>query len=308
MNNKEILAVTGLSGKKSGGVFCEELGKNLSTVNELFPGGIRVICRETTNIEKARTLIPGLQICRGSFTDEDFLCEALKDVDTLVHIAGIHWSVPIVNAAAKAGVRRLILVHTTGVYSKYKAAGAEYKKIDEHVYSICEKNNIKLTICRPTMIYGRPCDNNMITFIKMVDKLPFMPVVNGARYELQPVNFKDLGKAYYQILVNENKTAGHDYNLSGDKPVLLRDIFTLIGCELNKKVHFISCPFPIAYLGAWVVYIVTFGKKDLREKVQRLCEPRTFSHEEATHDFGFVPMTIEEGLREEIKEYKTMIQ
>lgn len=305
MNDKNILAVTGLSGKKSGGIFCEELGRNLSTVSALFPAGVRAICRDSTNIEKANMLIPDLQVCRGELTDEEFLYETLVDVDTLVHIAGIHWSIPIVNAAAKAGVRRLILVHTTGVYSKYKAAGAEYKKIDEHVYSICEKNNIKLTICRPTMIYGRPCDNNMIAFIKMVDKLPLMPVVNGARYELQPVNYKDLGKAYYQVLVNEDKTVGRDYNLSGDEPILLRDIFELIGEILGKKVHFISCPFLVAYLGAWIIYLITFGKKDFREKVQRLCEPRTFSHEEATQDFGYRPMTIEAGLREEIKEYKS---
>lgn len=174
------------------------------------------------------------------------------------------------------------------------------------MYDVCRKNQIKLTICRPTMIYGRPSDNNMIKFIRMVDKLPLMPVVNGARYELQPVNYKDLGKAYYQVLVNENVTVGHDYNLSGDKPILLRDIFKLIGQILGKEVHFISCPFPIAYFGAWVVYVITFGKKDFREKVQRLCEPRIFSHEDATHDFGYTPMTIEEGLREEIEEYKTM--
>lgn len=306
MNKKNVLAVTGLSGKKSGGVFCEELSKNLSTINELFPGGVRAICRETTNIENARVLIPELQVNRGDFTDEEFLKKAFVDVDTLVHIVGIHWSVPVVNAAADAGVRRLILVHTTGIYSKYKEAGEEYRQIDEHVYDVCRKNQIKLTICRPTMIYGRPSDNNMIKFIRMVDKLPLMPVVNGARYELQPVNYKDLGNAYYQILVNENATVGHDYNLSGDKPILLRDIFTMIGQILGKKVHFISCPFPIAYFGAWVVYVFTLGKKDYREKVQRLCEPRTFSHEPAFHDFGYTPMTIEEGLREEIEEYKAM--
>lgn len=125
MNKKNVLAVTGLSGKKSGGVFCEELSKNLSTINELFPGGVRAICRETTNIENARVLIPELQVNRGDFTDEEFLKKAFVDVDTLVHIVGIHWSVPVVNAAADAGVRRLILIHTTGIYSKYKEAGEE---------------------------------------------------------------------------------------------------------------------------------------------------------------------------------------
>ena len=40
-----------------------------------------------------------------------------------------------------------------------------------------------------------------------------------------------------------------------------------------------------------------------REKVQRLVEPRVYSHEDATKDFGYSPMTFEEGIVDEIKQY-----
>ena len=42
----------------------------------------------------------------------------------------------------------------------------------------------------------------------MVDKLPVMPIVKNARYDLQPVHYKDLGKAYYDVLLNEKATYG----------------------------------------------------------------------------------------------------
>ena len=55
----------------------------------------------------------------------------------------------------------------------------------------CKENNIGLTIFRPTMIYGNANDNNVVKFIKIVDFFPIMPVVNDARYDLQPVHYMD---------------------------------------------------------------------------------------------------------------------
>lgn len=158
-------------------------------------------------------------------------------------------------------VRIVILVHTTGVYSKYKAASYEYSLIDKYVTETCKNNNIILTILRPTMIYGNIYDNNVIKFIKMVDRLPIMPVVNKAMYKLQPVNYKDLGKAYYDVLMNEETTANKSFNLSGKEPIYLRDMLKEIGKNLNKEVRFINCPYIIAYIGSWIIYLITLTKR-----------------------------------------------
>ena len=47
----------------------------------------------------------------------------------------------------------------------------------------------------------------------------------------------------------------------------------------------------------------TFGKKDYREKVQRLVEPRVYSHDEAKQIFGYNPRTFQEGIVNEVKQY-----
>lgn len=117
------------------------------------------------------------------------------------------------------------------------------------------------------------------------------------------VHYKDLGEAYYKVLMNEAATANQDFNLSGGEPILLRDMLNEIGKNLGKKVTFISCPFGIAYAGAWLVYLLFLKKVDIREKVQRLCEPRIYSHEAATIAFGYKPKRFEEGIVEEVKEY-----
>jgi len=301
-----ILVLTGATGKKSGGSFTENIGKNIDKVKTIFPDGIRAVVRSASNTKELERLIPNVQKFVGDLTDTAFLKKAFQDADTVVHVSGIHWSREVVEAAAYCKVRRLILVHTTGIYSKYKAAGEEYRKIDEYVYRICNENDMVLTILRPTMIYGNVTDNNVVTFIRMVDKFPIMPVVNGARYELQPVHYKDLGNAYYNVLVNEEATANKDFILSGGEAIQLRDMLIEIGKNLGKKVKFISCPYWIAYSGAWILFGLTFGRKDYREKVQRLCEPRVFSHEEATKAFGFAPRNFRVGIIDEIKEYQAM--
>jgi len=140
----------------------------------------------------------------------------------------------------------------------------------------------------------------------MVDRLPFMPVINGARYELQPVHYKDLGTAYFNVLMNEELTVNKDFILSGGAPIFLRDILLEIGKNLNKRVRFINIPYSISYIGAWLVYLVTFKKLDYREKVQRLCESRAFSYDEAASAFGYQPMTFQDGIIDEIKEYKML--
>lgn len=298
----KILVLTGATGKKSGGILAEHIGRNLNVIKSAFPDGIRAVVRGSSNTSKLTTLIPGVELYAGGFGNDNLL-SAFEKADTVLHVAGIHGSRAVVSAAAERGVRRLILVHTTGIYSKYKAAGEEYRNIDDFVYRTCAERNIILTILRPTMIYGNCTDQNVVKFIKMVDKLPVMPVVNGARYALQPVHYKDLGKAYFDVLMNEESTANKDFILSGGEPILLKDMLLEIGKCLGKDVKFVSCPFPVAYSGAWVIFCLTFGKMDYREKVQRLCEPRCFPYEEATKAFGYRPMTFQQGIADEVREY-----
>lgn len=298
----EILAITGITGK-SGRVFAHCLESNQDVVRSMFPGGIRLMLHKEREGDKDILACFDTERMYGNLEDGLFLSEALLGVDTIVHIAGIHWSRELTTAAASQFVRRMIMVHTTGIYSKYKAAGEEYRNIDDFVYMMCRSKNIILTILRPTMIYGTIRDRNVASFIRMVDKLPVMPVVNGAQYELQPVHFRDLGNAYFDVLVNEKITGGHDYILSGGEEITLRDMLTEIGAYLSKKMRFISVPFPVAYAGAWLVFLLTGGKCDYREKVQRLCEPRVYPHELATRDFGYDPRTFRSAIGEEVREY-----
>lgn len=298
--------VTGATGK-SGLYFLKAIRDNQDTLTDYR---FDFIVRSEEKAKIVKSYLPNSCVYVGDLSNETFITAVFKKgiYNILLHISGISWSLQITKAAVDNGVEWLILVHTTGIYSKYKAAGEGYRQTENKIKEYIKDKNTALTILRPTMIYGTLQDNNVSVFLKMVDKLRIFPTISGAKYELQPVWCGDLGKAYYQVLVNSDKTKNKNYNLSGAEPIMLIDMFKIMAAQLGVKNIFISVPFPIAYAGAWLLYLATLKKKDYREKVQRMVEPRVYSHKEAIEDFDYTPVKFEDGVKAQIKEYKINIK
>lgn len=294
-----MILVTGITGK-SGSWFLKKLILESDKFSHLH---FRAIVRDISKVKNIDIGRVSIEFVEGDLEDEQFLSKSMHSVDTVLHIANIALSLNIVNAALNKDVKRLILVHTTGIYSKFKSASAGYLDIESKIEKLIAGKKINLTILRPTMIYGSVADGNVIVFLKMVDKFRIFPVVNHAKYLLQPVHEKDLGEAYFKVLLNEEATRNKNYILSGGEPILLIDIFKIMANYLNKNNYYVSIPFSIAFTGAWFVFLISFGRIDFRERVQRLIEPRNYSHDEASKDFGYFPMKFDEGIKSEIEEY-----
>jgi len=297
-----MLLVTGITGH-SGKYFLQEL------MNHQYKDTIRCIVRsssDTTLLDQS-----GLKIDKvvGDLTDPAFMDTCMKDVDTVMHISSIFYSAEVMKAIVKHPVKRVILVHTTGIYSKFKSACEEYQAIEADIRRMIKDKapSMGLTILRPTMIYGNVNDHNMIVFIKMVDRLRLFPVINHGNSLLQPVNGRDLGKAYYQILANPDIMNG-DYILSGEKPISMLDMFKLISHTLGKKTVFVSAPMDLGVLVAKVLKLLTISKLDYIERVQRMGENRSFPHDDAARDFGYQPMALADGLKLEVEQYMNIGQ
>jgi len=291
-----MLLVTGITGH-TGRYFLQEL------IKHKYDDTIRCVVRKNSDTSMLNN--SGLKIEKvvGDLNDKKFIDACMKGVDTVFHIANIRYSLDIIETAIRNNVKRAILVHTTGIFSKFRIASEEYKIIENKLQEIIERAEIKVTILRPTMIYGDLCDRNMSRFIKMVDRFRIFPVINHGKALIQPVNARDLGKAYYSVLVMENDKAKPAYNLSGEKPITMIDAFKLISNKLGKKTIFISFPLWFGVFLARVLKILSFGKIDYIEKVQRMSEDRSFSHDDAKKDFGYNPEPFEIGIAREVKQY-----
>ncbi len=312
----KTVVITGITGK-SGQYFLKRMLKDYQALGEYH---FKILCRKGKDVKKqvgydllntaTNSQRLNLEIVDVDLNAKDQLEKVFSQpVYMLFHIASVKLSLNIVPLALERGVDNIVMVHTTGIYSKYKKAGEEYRRIESEIEKLIAEyksagRSISSTILRPTMIYGDLQDGNVSTFIKMVDKYRIFPTVKGARFDLQPVWCKDLGDAYYDVLTNWEITKNKEYVLSGGKPIQLREMFIEIAKQLGVKNRFFSVPFWIAYSGAWLIYILTFTKKDYREKVQRLVEPRAYGHELATKDFNYSPSEFADGVKEEIEMYK----
>lgn len=297
-----MLLVTGITGH-SGIYFLQEL------IDNKYEDTIRCVVRKTSDTSLLDS--SGLKIEKvvGDLDDQGFMDEAMVGIDTVMHIGSIFYSVTVIKAAVKNNVRKAILVHTTGIYSKYKSASEEYKGIELSIEKILKEivSPIALIYLRPTMIYGNVNDRNMVVFIKMVDKLRLLPVIAHGKNLIQPVNGRDLGRAYYQVLSKPDIMSG-DYILSGKDPITMIKMFRLISDNLGKKTIFISVPLGLGVFMAGCLKVCTLGKVDYIEKVNRMGEDRNFPHDTAARDFGYSPMPFEEGIKIEVKQYVERLQ
>lgn len=291
-----MLLITGITGH-SGKYFLKELIKNN------YETKIRVVIRGNSSFDYLEKSGLNIEILKGDLSDQSFLEIALKEVDTLFHIASIFYSENVVKAAVSNGVKRIILVHTTGIYSIFKSASYEYKAIEDQIHLLIDNSgkSIELTILRPTMIFGYENDRNIYKFICFADRLPIIPVIDRGKGLIQPVHGRDLGKAYFQVLVSNN--LAQEYILSGERSLSMLELFTLIGQYLGKQKYIISIPTQVGVLLAQIAKIVTLGRLDYVERVQRMSENRNFSHEQAKRDFNYDPESFNDNLRNEVLLY-----
>lgn len=296
---KRVL-VTGATGR-SGRVFLRRLA-DLREAEGSLPFAVTIIARDPARVPFS---IPGVDVVRGDLDDSEFLSRIVHRHDTLLHIAGIHLSVPLIRAACAApdGPRWFVMVHTSGIYSRYKAAGEYYRQVESEIADITADTPCDITLLRPTMIYGAPNDGTMNVFIRLVDHLRLFPLIGDGHTAIRPVRDSDLGRAYLKVLLHHHITRGKVYDLSGGESIDFIDIFRTISRLLGKRTRFIPIPPAIAYATAATLWAVTLGRIDLRERVQRMTEPRTYSCAKAIADFGYDPVDFATGIAEEVTEY-----
>ncbi len=290
-----MLGITAVSGH-SAYYFLKNLEKSGYT------GEIRGIKRSTSRIDQLSGLKLNITYVDAIYEDVSSMKNALVGVDTLLHIAPNTLSHLVADAAIAAGVKWMISIQTTGKFSKFKSASALYKQVDEQL--LAKKDKIDLTVLYPTMIYGSKMDKNISRLVGYIDTHRFFPIFGNGRNLMRPVAGSDLAIAYQQVLDHPEITKNKEYVLSGAEPIEYIEMLKLVAKNLNKKTIFIKIPLGLSILLARI-YNYLFKKALISvEQVQRMQEDKIYDHDAATRDFGYAPMTFEEGIRIQVEEYK----
>lgn len=221
------------------------------------------------------------------------------DIDSIIHIANIRFSPLLLQKSNEYNVKKVILIHTTGIYSKYRSYSSLYKKIEQEILSNSYPHT-NYVILRPTMIYGNHRDHNMHKLIKFISNSPVFPVFGDGSSLMQPVHVEDLANATISAH-GSKELLNEDFDLSGGSIVTYKEVLEHIKYGLKRKTKLVYIPIKSAVLGAEILKKIMPKPIISVEQVERLQEDKVYSHEKATSRLGYNPRTFEVGILQEIE-------
>lgn len=238
--------------------------------------------------------LEGVEFVSGDVRDVPTVAASLAGAEVLVHLVGIREAPGIMEACRRAGHRRVVFINTTGIYSRYREVAAEYVRIEETILG----SDLEYTIIRPTMIYGNHRDKNIHRLVKIVNRLPVIPIVGGGRGLMQPIYARDLAAVTARAALSPH-VARRAYNVAGKEPLSYREVLQEIAAALGKKRYLVNVPYGLALAAGQVGELFPCSLLTV-ERVQRLLEDKVFDYTEAARDLGFAPISFQEGIRLEV--------
>jgi len=211
------------------------------------------------------------------------------------HLAPI-WLLPAhIGALHAAGVQRIVAFSSTSVVAKRESDSRKeldvVARLDEAEAACarqCEELGIRLTVLRPTMIYGCGMDKTVTAIATFIRRFRFFPIAGRGVGLRQPVHAQDLAEACL-ALVDNRRTWGRTYNLSGGETLSYRRMVEEIFQAMGRRVHILTLPLPLLR-GAIRVLRLLPGLGHLTPAMAtRMDQDLCFSHEQASKDFDFAP-------------------
>ena len=213
-----------------------------------YSGNIRCLIREHSDISWITD--ENIEFVKGDVTDVKSLITACQGVEGVIHLVNIRSSPEVIEACKVNNIKRVIIVSTTGIFSKYQQYSNEYKRL-ENIIINC---GLDYTIIRPTMIYGNHQDKNIHKLVKIINRNKIIPVVGKGYGLMQPIYAKDLATVIAQAYTNDI-SIGKAYNVAGRTAIRFCDIMAMIA-KIWSKPHFHKRTLSMALLGGYLGQIM----------------------------------------------------
>lgn len=256
---------------------------------------------------------------KGDITDGALLEEALKDIDVLIHLAAamggsllsrdefhrinVLGTETILNAAEKAGVKKILHFSSAGVLGSVKKNEIADELYPLHPISAYDKTKLEgerialseapkdvdVLVIRPGWVYG-PGDRRTFKLIQAIAKKRFALFTQGI--ELQtPIYIDDLLQGI--LLVMERGKSGEIYNLAGDEILNVRKMVETIGAATGRHIPKLRIPrFALQVVALTMEKAFRLFKREApltRGKLAFFIHPKPLSIEKAKKDLGYAP-------------------
>lgn len=225
----------------------------------------------------------GLEARKADLSDLEALTAALEGCDALVANAAlvslgaesrealtranVEGTRNVIEAARRAGVRRVVLTSSTAAYAR--RAGRIYEEDDplwpddarvarplyyavskataeREAWALCDRHRIDLSVARPSGVYG-PHDHSGLT--PWLDRLSRIPLLTAfpAGLHVPMVYVADLADAMVRML-ERPIASGRAYNVTGDPEVSFRQMFDAYRAARRRGPQLVlPIPVPLRY-------------------------------------------------------------
>ena len=165
-----------------------------------------------------------------------------------IHVRGAHL---IAEAAAEAGVRRLVHVSAIGADPESESAYARTKAEGE---AAVREAFPDATIVRPSIVFG-PEDDFFNRFGWLATLLPALPLIGGGTTRFQPVYVADVAEGIGRILADD-ACRGATYEFGGPTAYSFRELMAYILQQTGRKRLLLPVPYGIAKLEAFFLQLL----------------------------------------------------
>jgi uncharacterized protein YbjT (DUF2867 family) len=243
--------------------------------------GSALLRRLTANGEPVRALVRDgqrlgdqrvrVQIALGDLSDPPSFRNALRGVDTVVHLAASIRDQPLgsieelnavatlrlVKAAERAGVERFVFFSAMNASHHSRTRFFRAKALAEDAVVA---SRLDTTVFRPSIIYtpGDP----WLTLLDRLSRLPAMPVSGSGRAQYQPVWAEDVADA----VVNGLSSSESTYELAGPEVLSYDDIVRTVLRASHRRRRLVHVPLPIVRASLKLLRFATWEEAELMEE------------------------------------------
>jgi len=215
---------------------------------------VRCLVRDPRRLGAQRVRV---QIALGDLTDPPSFRNAMRGVDTVVHLAASIRDQPrgsieelggiatwrMVQAAQRAGVRRFVFFSALGASTHHRARFFRAKALAEQAVREADLHSI---VFSPSIVYA-PGDP-WLTLLERLALLPAMPISGAGRATYQPIWAEDVADC---VLAALRGTRGEDgagcerYELAGPETLTHTEIVRLALRSLGRRRMLVHVPTPV---------------------------------------------------------------
>jgi uncharacterized protein YbjT (DUF2867 family) len=218
------------------------VGRHLA--RRLAEGGhrLRALVRDPAAAASLTEL--GAALVEGDVTEDGELDEAMAGCDVLIHLVGILREQPrgqtfeavhtrgtqrLVQAARQANVGKFVLMSALGA----KTDGTAYQRTKYEAEEVVRRSGVPYVIFRPSVIVGAEGDFTRL-LLRLVRRLPLIPVIGDGRYRLQPVDITDMAEAFAQA-AERSDLMNASFDIGGPHKLTYNRILEIICEELRLR-------------------------------------------------------------------------